>query len=614
MHAAPPPPELLRPIRLFIVLIALAQGAALYLLDYGQQHGWPLLSSWNGRIFGYILLLAVPSVLMLSVTRLCDARLWQHIGALTVILSAMTAWITWNLTGAPSLNTNGALFRIAWSIGLGVFIVLSWMQGRQRHGTWRVPYPTLFECAWQNAITVALAALFTALCWMVLHLWAELFLLLDIRVFKTLFDNSAFEHIATGVMAGLGVLIGRTQHRPVQIARQVLLAVFKGLLPLWALIAVLFVLSLPVTGVQPLWNTRSAAALLLSVIALMVLFANAVYQDGGNATGDGDDGEGTRHRARPYPRWLCWLVNAGLFSLPVYAALALVALSMRIGQYGWTLERFWGVAVALIAAGYALGYALAALRPGRSWLAPLGWVNTRLSWVVIALVVLINTPVLDGWRITVSSQIPRLRASAPEMNPRDLQLMRFEAGRRGYQALAALQAEPDIIASGADARIGDVLKHQREDYAHNVQIDDPDELRRHIMLAQVSAPLDEAWWQALSSGELAPSDCRLRVRSCIVRRQDLNEDGREEALLCLMYGDRSAECAVHAKDADGGWRTIGTVKFSRQRQQHNPHTRPLREALRNGQIEPRRNRWPDLSLDGGPPESVRVNPNVGEQE
>jgi len=239
----------------------------------------------------------------------------------------------------------------------------------------------------------------------------------------------------------------------------------------------------------------------------------------------------------------------------------------------------------------------------------------RLSWAVVALAVLINTPVLEGWRVTVSSQIPRLRASAPEMNPRDLQLMRFDTGRRGYQALAALQAEPDIIASGADARIGDVLTRQSEIHAYNAQIDDLDELRRHIVLAEVSAPLDEAWWQGLSSGKLGPSDCRLRrVRSCIVRRQDLNDDGREEALLCVIYNERSAECAVHARDADGGWRTIGTVEFSRSRQQHNPHTRPLREALLNGQIEPRRNRWPDLSLDDGPPESVRINPDVGEQE
>ncbi|MGD6002089.1 DUF4153 domain-containing protein, partial [Xanthomonas citri pv. citri] len=136
-----------------------------------------------------------------------------------------------------------------------------------------------------------------------------------------------FAHLATGIMIGLGVMIGRTQQRPVQIARQILFAIFKGLLPLVALIALIFVASLPFTGLDALWKTRSATLILMCLIATVVLFVNAVYQDG--------------EAPPPYPRWLRAVVNAALLTLPLYAALGLYALSLRIGQYGWTGERFW---------------------------------------------------------------------------------------------------------------------------------------------------------------------------------------------------------------------------------------------------------------------------------
>ncbi|WP_252721116.1 hypothetical protein, partial [Acinetobacter nosocomialis] len=81
--------------------------------------------------------------------------------------------------------------------------------------------------------------------WLLLWLWSALFQLLDVTFFRDLFRQDAFIALATGSLAGFGVLIGRTQHRAIQITRQVLFAICRGLLPLLSFIAVLFVLSLP---------------------------------------------------------------------------------------------------------------------------------------------------------------------------------------------------------------------------------------------------------------------------------------------------------------------------------------------------------------------------------
>ena len=82
---------------------------------------------------------------------------------------------------------------------------------------------------------------------------------------------------------------------------------------------------------------------------------NAVWQDGVDV--------------KPYPRVLRWLIDAGLALSPIYAALALYALALRIGQYGWTDQRFWAVLVAVVLACHAVGYMAAALRRKSEWLA-----------------------------------------------------------------------------------------------------------------------------------------------------------------------------------------------------------------------------------------------------
>src|SRR5690606_13982517 len=132
-----------------------------------------------------------------------------------------------------------------------------------------------------------------------------------------------------------------------------------------------------------------------------------------------------------------------------YAVLALVALGLRIDQYGWTVDRVWAALACALAAAYAFGYAWSALRCG-DWLRPLPAVNRALSWVVVAVAVLANTPLLEPHRISVSSQLARLedgRASAAEL---DLAYLRFESGRRGYRAAQSLRGHPAFAASEAD--------------------------------------------------------------------------------------------------------------------------------------------------------------------
>lgn len=578
-----------RQTRSFIVLLALLQGGLLYLAQKGTREGWWPFDALGGRICWYTLVLGVPTAMTLSVVDLRDRRFWQHAAALFVVFAGLSVWAAWNATGAPDLQSSAVLLPFGFSTGIGLFIALPWLQVRLANGRWRADYPALFEHAWQNAITVLLTLAFTGVCWGVLKLWASLFLLVRIEFFDNLFAEEAFIHLATGAIAGFGILIARTQPRAVQVTRQLLIAAFKGLLPLLAFIALIFAATLPFTGLAPLWKTRTAAGVLLSLVALFVVFINAVYQDG--------------RAPRPYPTWLRRMIEAALLLMPVYAVLALVALWMRIGQYGWTPERFWGVLAAMAASCYVLGYGWSVVRPGATWLSRLEAVNVRMSWVIVAVIVLANTPALDAWRWVVDSQVARLRAGAPKVDNDDVRYLRFMAGHRGYDALKGLREDPLFRdAPEAVATFQRMLDSDNpwnsypKPRKNNRKITTLPELQQHLILAKGSPSPDAAWWQALLDHKIASTGCTQRGEECVVLRRDLDDDGLDEVLLCAIDMDDNISCVLHAS-SEGTWHDAGELSYWNR----DKHTA---EALRAGDLRIKRQRWPDLSLGDSRAESV----------
>lgn len=588
MHTAS---ELPRDTRAFIVLLALAQGGLMYLAQHGQEAGWWPLASLDGQVAWYTLVLTIPTLLALSVVHLRDRQLWLQTAACTFVFGALALHAAWQAAGATGLATAPVLMPFAASIAVAAFVLLPWLQGRLALGHWRTPYPALFESAWQNALTLALAGLFTGICWLVLQLWAGLFALVEITFFRSLFRQDAFIHLATGTMFGLGVLIGRTQQRPVQVARQILFAIFKGLLPLLAFIAVLFVASLPFTGLAPLWSTRSAASLLLVMVGLMVVFINAVFQDGRSLS--------------TYSAWLRRLVEAGLLVMPVYAALALAALWLRIAQYGWTAERVLATVLAVLAACYALGYAWSVLRPRGPWLHGISTINRALSWAVISVALALNTPLLDPHRIAVNSQIQRLDAGHISADALDLEYLRFGAGRRGHAAAQALQTHPAFADPDQQERLTQVLARV-DRWGHRSpepgQALDEAALRAHIQLADGHADPGPSWWQTL----LATSDprhdapCRYGQAPCVLLTLDLDGDGDADALLCEVTLPRSGLCLLYTRHG-GQWRQVGQLPLWRAEQQGRE---TLLAALRAGRISAAPRRWPDVRIGDGAPISV----------
>lgn len=584
-------PSLPFPSRSAIVLIALLQGLMLYAVQEASAH-WPF-NDFGNRLCWYSWVLTVPTAVALTLVELRDRRLWLHAVLASLVVLGLARWIGWNLGGeAANLQQAPLLMPFSLGMAIAVFVSLPWWQFRLQHGDWRASYDALFERAWQNGLTLALAIAFTALTWLLLWLWAALFQLVDIHFFRDLFRENAFIALATGSLFGFGILIGRTQHRAIQVTRQVLFAMCRGLLPLLAFIAVIFVLSLPFTGLEPLWRTRSAASLLLVLALLLVVFSNAVYQH--------DD-----DRA-PYPRWLRRLVEASLLALPVYAGLALYAMGLRIAQYGWTPERFWGLLVALLVAGYALGYAVAVLRPRTRWLQRIEPVNRWMCWTVLGMALLANSPLIDPVRISVHSQVARLQAQAPKIEAEDARMLRFELGRRGYRALRALRDAPRFRADPvARAVIEEALSRQSRWSSERgpsvvPAVRDVAALRQQLLVAGSSAAPDAGWWQAVLAGDVSAAQCLRRGHPCVALRRDLDGDGQDEMLLCDLVETLGTRCQMHVLEQQQ-WRDGGSIAFWSDRDRS---TASIHTALRQGKLEIQRQRWPRLSLDGHTPRDL----------
>jgi len=168
----------------------------------------------------------------------------------------------------------------------------------------------------------------------------------------------------------------------------------------------------------------------------MLFFTNAVYQDG--------------REASPYPALIHRAIYVGLCVMPFVSALSFYGLILRLNQYGWTVERSWAFVVWLILALFSLGYVVGIIRRRGEWTAELARVNTAMGLVVLTIMLLANSPVLDFRKISLNSQMARVKSGEIEIREFDFFYAKNELGRPGYLEMEKLEEEigdtdPDLL-------------------------------------------------------------------------------------------------------------------------------------------------------------------------
>jgi hypothetical protein len=550
-----------------IVLIAVVQGWLLYGLHYAIEHKtWPWTDpSWLLALYAIAVL--VPVTLEILFTRLRHWLPWALSGVIALLAIGLALYTHQvaggggvdSLHGASVCALYAALF-IAW------FIALPFVQTYARRGRW-ASYPDLFEFSWQNVLLLAEAALFTGVFWLLLGLWAALFKVVQITFFLELFSKPAFYYPVTAIVFGYAIYLIEANEKIVLTMRRHLLGVFSWLLPLVALIAMMFMVVLPFTGLKPLWDTGHASMLMLWLQVSLIVFLNSAYQDG---------------QAEPrYPQWLKWVLRGAVLTLPIYAALCAYSLGLRVEQHGWTVSRVWGAIAVAIAGLYGIGYAAAALRRS-PWMALVARVNIGIAVVVAVLLLLAVSPVLDPKRLSADSQAARIRSGTVIPAKFDYDYLRFSLERYGNSVLAELAKDPNKqIATLASASLA---KDARYEPARSVE-----PIASRIELHPEGTVLDPAFVQYLEAeaktNQPALPICLTRsIERCFMVALDLDGDGSPEIMALNTY-----PTAVYSK-VGGNWTKVGVLTGA------NPSRKQLETLVRESQFKAAPHPWSDVSI------------------
>ncbi len=512
--------------------IGLIQGIVLFLLHRADDaKTWPATAP---LLFAPLLVcvLTVPLISMagLSAMRRAPLLIWSAVATVLAAILAIHAACTGQQPGAIGAGAlSPPVFPAAAAL---LFIAHHLVQPAEAVRKPVAPYADYFDLAWMHGVQLALSLAFTGVFWLLLALGGALFKLIGIDAIQKLIGEAAFFMPATCVMFAAAVQLTDVRASLVRGVRSVALTLLAWLLPLMTLIAGGFLASLPFTGLAPLWKTKAATALLLSAAAHLIVLVNAAYQDG----------------TEPGHAVLRWAARiAGLLLIPI-AVLAAYALHLRIDQYGLTPERVYAAAFVVVAAGYALGYAVAAVRPG-AWMKTLEPTNLAMAVVAVLLLVGLFTPIADPSRLSVQSQVHRLEAGKISPDKFDYAFLRFDAGRYGREALARLKADrhPEIAR-----RAGDAAARKEKAYAPAKR--GPDFAAMKVY--PVGKALPDSFKTQDWSAEGSDSTCTYAGMQCAALVLDVDGDGTDEVLLASGTGLDVFKSGEH------GWRRVAQATSS----------------------------------------------------
>ncbi len=441
-----------------MIVISLAQGLGLLLLWRALTHeAWPSQAPpVNFPLWTFVVVW--PTLLLLSLEVGNRLRVFQLTSAFSGVLVLLAVYIGWQASPVGKFSIHSLVFVYSITLTIACFKALMYLQ--QRAGGLPMTYEILFAFSWRNFLVAALAGAFMGGVSALLALWAALFLVIDIDFFRELFSKDWFLFPVLAVAFGIGVFVFRRLTGVIDGITGLLEGLIRLLLPLVIIIMVIFLSALPFTGLTPLWETGRGTALLLWLNAVVLFFINAVYQTG---------------RHTPYSQIVQRLLYPGIALLPIVSVLALYGLYLRVDQYGWTVARCWALAVTILLGMVSCGYLWGIIRRRSTWTTGLAHVNIVMGWVVLALMLLVNSPLLDFRSISLASQLGRVDTGELELNEFDFYYVRRHLARPGFLALQTLIAQLEVSDPELAERISRRISPVRLDTGET-----PEEFWGHI--------------------------------------------------------------------------------------------------------------------------------------
>lgn len=425
---------------LFVHLVfGLIQAFLLVGLDWVHEHR----SSQSLYLFTSACVIAwfIPAIAHLSLAKAPSYQaLLKWLGIVSATLIMLTCYTVWRINPDNGLE-NALAFRSAnpltWFIFTLCFIahvlvVTKWQKTSNQNTH---PYQIYFLLVWKHALQLFLGLVFAGIAYALLWLGHGLFTVIHVEFLKDallshFWFNASFFCIA---FAYAQYLLDR-QSKAIESVRDFVLRLFSWMLPLASVLISIFLLLCVLQGFDLLWKTKFAGSLLIGTGLGLIFWINVCYRDG-------QAFEQNPLILRLSVLWSCLLL------LPL-AFLSLYAIGLRVSEYGWTADRILSVLGASCLLLYGVGYSAAVIQYQKTkQLRLVQNTNLWMAFVLVGLIILINTPVLDPYKISVTNQINRLKTGEIKPDEFDYSYLRFETYRYGTQALTKLSQENTPIVS-----------------------------------------------------------------------------------------------------------------------------------------------------------------------
>lgn len=561
--------ELLPVTRWGMVATGLLQGLVCYLLITwlaGKNNSW--------IVYGVPATLALSSVLLFTVVSFKQKRLWGWLAIVLIATLGMSGWLKWQIDGMSPWRAEKALWDFGCYLLLMGVMLLPWIQQSLRVHNDITRYSYFYQSVWHNVLVLLVIFITNGLTWLVLLLWSELFKLVGITFFKTLFFSTDwFIYLTLGLVTALAVILARTQSRLIDSIQKLFTLIATGLLPLVSLLTLLFIITLPFAGLNAISRHISAAGLLLT-LAFLQLLLMAVVRDPQKAS-------------IPWADPLRYLIKTALLVTPLYVLIAAWALWLRVAQYGWTAERLHGALAVVVLLVWSLGYFVSIVwRKGQNPLVLQGKVNLAVSLLVLVILVLLNSPVLDSMRISVNSHMARYQSG--KNTPDQVSIYMLEqSGRYGRAALESLKSDVEYMKDPKRRRsllmaFDGVLRLQQ-------RISEK-ALADNVLIAPGSGKPDATFWSAVMKNLYNAMIC-IEKDACVLVEQDLNSDGRAEGILFAFNSERYI---VYGFDPDKKeWQELTMSLLPREITKEK-----LLTAAKEGKLGTKPKAWRDLTVDG----------------
>ena len=538
--------------------IGLVQGLLLWLATSMGDPG-----AWYGLITA--VLVGGVNLLLLGENIRHRGTAWLVVG-LTVVMTAISAWVFWDgdeyWRPGSWLAGSWSFFAVVITYICTVFI-LSWPTREGRYPR----YEDLFRHAWDTVFIVLLGLLLNAVFWALLWLWGGLFKMLGIVALNKLFSTEGFICISSAMVFALGVHMGREKERVIGLLRGIVLTLCRFLLPLSALIVIVFTFALPFTGLEPIWDTGYSTPIMLWLVAVNLFLLNGVFQDGTQGSG--------------YPTWLVRVVDLCLLCLPVLVVLAGYSTWLRIEQYGLTPSRILAMVLVLVIFIHSVAALLAVFVSRSIWLDSLRVSNPVIALLCVVLLLAMHTPWFSPLKMSANNQVQRLLSGRTAVDNFDADTLRNRLGSEGKQAYDALleQVEQGLVLAEPGRQV--LLKRLKEVSAGN----GPTGSERLLEWIGPKVEGSEQFYDKRFNGQLCLAP------GCALWAVDLDQDGQPEVLQ-LPKNKWSEPLYFFKRDAQGNWQRVGTYAGGGE------SSLELIEQIRQGKVKVVTPRYQSLQIDG----------------